>query len=289
MISNRRADIAWSVTSDGRACSSGAAQATRARITKTLREGNFHIPALPQVAIELQQLASRPDADLAAAVKLAYRDPDLAARVLAIASSPAFGARARIADLRQAAARIGLNGMRDAAMGLAMRRIFRAPGPLQERMEAESKRLYVLGCATLYLARTRGFDMMFGFLCGLFADVGRPALLSLLASWGRGQPEWLEQGRIDCALEHLHNEVGAMITAQWELPAAVVAAARDHHDIDPKREPTPLTCAVAVADAAIDAGDEIKQVLDAPGARCIGVTADHLGGLVDTILQAWSE
>ena len=146
----------------------------RKRLSRDIREGQFQIPPLPEVAVELNALANSADPDIGRAVTLIERDGQLAAKVLQVASSASYGVGAPITDVRRAAVRIGISGLRNVALALIMGRVFRC-GPLDGLMREIMQHGFITACTTGWVCRVLKIDNRTGFLCGLLHDVGKQA------------------------------------------------------------------------------------------------------------------
>jgi HD-like signal output (HDOD) protein len=244
----------------------------RLRLSREIRDGTFRIPPLPQVALELNNLANSADPDINDAVRLIKRDAQLAAKVLQIASSAAYGARSAITDLKRATLRIGINGLRDIAFAIIVGNVFRA-GALDKLMRDQARHAFVVACGSAWICRTLAMDSKSGFLCGLLHDMGRQAMLSAFGKWGKREPRWLNPAAISNVIGVMHAEVGLLVTSRWGMSDMVKACARYHHDPHQAQgsEVMPLVYAVAIADQA----DEI--VASGPEERAEQLARDSVG------------
>lgn len=265
----------------------------RERIADALRDGKFEIPPLPAVAVELNRIASSAEPDLRKATELVHRDAQLAGRVLALASSAAFGARSPITDLQKAVVRIGANGLRDIAFAVMMGKVFRCH-PLDRQMQQVNARSYLMAAMSHVICRRLKMDSKLGFLCGLLADVGQLGLLALLADFSKENRAWLRRHVIDEAIATMHTEFGALICSRWALPAAIKEVALHHHDPQAAQGAGPLALAVAASDVIVGEGggmsepqqspeERIQQLGQQPVIFYAGITPDQLPSLVETL------
>lgn len=233
----------------------------RARLSRDIREGQFQIPPLPEVAVELNALANSPDPDIGAAVTLIERDAQLAAKVLQVASSASYGLGGPITDVRRASVRIGISGLRNVALALIMGPVFRC-GPLDGLMREIMQHGFITACTTGWICRVLKIDNRTGFLCGLLHDVGKQALLAALARLARRYPQWLERAFVDEAMLTMHQEIGALVVGKWALPDVVRDCARFHHhaqEVPPERGTQPMVMAVGVANFAANLKGETAE------------------------------
>jgi hypothetical protein len=96
------------------------------RIDRFFAQAN-QLPALPEMAQRLLDCFRREDVSLVELSELIARDSALAARVLRLANSARYGTRRRVAHLPDAAALIGLNGLRGLALAAALVDVFPRP------------------------------------------------------------------------------------------------------------------------------------------------------------------
>ncbi len=185
------------------------------------------LPALPEVAHRLLETFRREDVSLVELSELIAQDTALAARVLRLANSARFGARRRVAHLPDAAALIGLNGLRGLALTACLVDAFPRPRGFDRR------RFWCQNLATAGYARTiagllghdadtaevAGLLLRSGQMLMLLAEPGKVALVESLA----GAPDSifaLEHDHFGCS----HAEVSAELAARWHLPLELVDA-----------------------------------------------------------------
>jgi HD-like signal output (HDOD) protein len=222
--------------------SSVAPVLTRERILTVARG----LPAAPQVLSELGELLQDPNTDLEQVSDLLRRDPALAARVIRIGNSPAFGGNA-LATVEEAVNRVGF-GEIFRLVGLATTSRLADRALACYGLEAEAFRASTLfhALAAEALAReAAGHDPRVAYTAGLMRGVGMIVLDRLMrdsaagaryaAEGGEGYAVW--EGR---AVALSNPEVAAVILAEWRFPADVVEGVRDHYLLGTNTAPSPL-------------------------------------------------
>lgn len=196
------------------------------------------LPTLPDVANQVAQMTMDQNYSPAALAKLISRDPSLAARVLKLANSPVYGARAKIDSIDRAAIVIGSEEVRSIALSIGAFEAIGSARPLRRRMQrsklwAHSK---FVGLAAEALARHE-FNLGQGYYVhGLVHDIGKVALdafrgdefdqvLDFIAKRRTG---WQEAEREVFGTDHV--AIGEALLTYWEFPEGLVAAAGGHHD-----------------------------------------------------------
>jgi len=196
------------------------------RIDRFFTHAN-QLPALPEVAHRLLDCFRREDVSLVELSELIARDSSLAARVLRLANSARYGARRRVAHLPDAAALIGLDGLRGLALAACLVDVFPRPRGF-DRQRFWRQNLATAGNARglalaldhdAALAEVAGLLLRSGQVLMLMAEPGLVALIESLA----GPPDsvfTLEREHFGCT----HAEVSAELAARWHLPLELVDA-----------------------------------------------------------------
>lgn len=189
----------------------------------------LELPLLPTYATQVVALCSDPDSDARSLAQLLQRDPSLAAHVLAIANSAAFGTAEPIVSLQQAIARMGVRTLAGVALSIAVKtKVFRG-GKQLARIQKLWKHCSLSAAFAREIARSRRRNVESAFLCGLLHEVGAPVVLHAIDDLQtRGGIEF-STAEIDAAIEALHAEIGERLVRAWSLPEWTHAAARYHH------------------------------------------------------------
>lgn len=197
-------------------------------VLQNLESADKHrIPMLPRVASRALQIASDPRTDFRQLEAVIQPDPMLTARVLAIANSSLYGGGAgKIANLRNAMMRLGVDVMRDVLyQSIAEAHVFRGAS------EAFLRHQRVHSCAVAYLSRdlckSIGLAADAAFLAGLMHDVGAVIVRQVLES---DPPASMQAADVPELTEILHPNVGRLVCKKWGLPDLVTDGARYHHE-----------------------------------------------------------
>lgn len=159
-------------------------------------------------------------------------DNGLAARVLALANSAAYGLPRQITDLPQAVALVGTNMVQTLAIAGSCNLLDGSSGLPQARTHAIE-----VACAARALAGRVGLSRADAFAAGLLHDVGEMLLwrqdperyAAAHAAWADAQ----EQLRGERGLYGTDHALAAREQlAEWHLPGSIVDAAADHHRPD---------------------------------------------------------
>ncbi len=209
------------------------------------RSPRYQPPLLPVIAVEIMALSQDPDASANDIVAVVERDPLLAAKVLKLAQSSAYGGGRRpTASLQDAVARLGSRALRDMVFEVSLNtRIFQAQG-CTEAME----RLRIHSVATAHIAnavcRHTGIRNDFAFLGGLLHDVGVAGLFMVLSE----MPDRPEPLGAWPAVRRVHATASGQLATLWRLPRALIDLVRHHHDLVIDGRPSPLCAVIIVAE-----------------------------------------
>jgi putative nucleotidyltransferase with HDIG domain len=163
------------------------------------------------------------------------KDPLLASRILHVANSAAFPARARATTLEQSIARIGTEGLKLAICHYSMYQAFSSQ---DERIQAAFQGIWEHSVAVALIAKEIACqldrhdrthpDAM--YLAGLLHDVGKPVVAALLLeaeklmSVHKSSVPWISPGVWRHVVDRSHRQVGVALARRWKLPPIIGAA-----------------------------------------------------------------
>jgi HD-like signal output (HDOD) protein len=195
------------------------------------------VSSLPQVATRVMQVANDRNAGAGQLKEVLECDPALCTRVLRCVNSSAYATRAKITNLQQAIAYLGLRQVRNLALTASVRSMFKEQDGLGSYNRTSLWRhLVAVGiCARMIAMRSRANNFEDMFLAGLLHDVGivledqhvHKAFATMIGSLG--------EGTTLCEAEQLHlgfdhTALAEAVTRNWNFPETVTAAVRFHHD-----------------------------------------------------------
>ena len=244
----------------------------------------LELPLLPTYATQVVALCSDPSSDARSVAQLLLRDPSLAAHVLAIANSAAFGSREPIVSLQQAIARMGVRTLADVALSIAVKtKIFRA-GAHVERVQRLWKHSAITAAWAREIARSRRHSVESAFLCGLLHEVGAPVVLQAIDDIQCKCKLQFTPAEIDAAIDQFHAELGERLVKAWSLPEWTRAAARFHHAPQEAAEFSDEVYTTHLADRLADfvEGDDELDGLD-PSLSALGMYEEDLEALKEQV------
>jgi len=262
------------------------------------------LPTMPEVASRLIRSFDDDRASLASLAELVGKDPALAAKVMRMANSSRYSPGHTISTLKDAAAALGMDSLRNLALAACMSGTFpQIPG--LDRSVFWRHGLTTAAYARL-LSGALQLDADTAYLAGLMLRTGQ--ILMALAQPAQvadveahvqepGSRFSLEMHRFACT----HADVTAELAARWTFPARLVEAFKD---ASAPMEARPFSLLAAVlhlaeilADAAqlqvaasqaltLAAPDLVEHLhLDLPFLESKIAAAGDLGGDVDGLIQ----
>ena len=209
---------------------------------------SYRPPLLPTVALEVHQLSLRSDVGADQLVAVLEKDAVLAAQVLRVAGSAAFGGwRQNDVSLKMAVVRLGMRNLASVVWEVAAgMRVFRSA---RYNATMEQIRTHSTLCAHLcrLIASRKALSTETAFLCGLLHDIGMAATLLVLSDRPKDEPS-IAPSVLDEVLRQTHQEVSGMVAQLWKLPAEVQEVLATHHSFPAGQPPKPLSAVVAFAE-----------------------------------------
>lgn len=195
------------------------------------------IPPRPEIVSVLFQEMSRDEPDLGRVSRQISADVGLAAAMLKIVNSPAFGRDTKARSVAQAVSMLGMRNVSSIATGLAIRQSLGggAQGGFERFWDTAEK--VALGCS--YLAQAlRGIPVEEAFTVGLFHDCGIPMLMRRFPNYREALELANRTG--DRSFFDIENEavgtdhgvVGYFLARSWNLDDDLSQALLRHHEVD---------------------------------------------------------
>jgi HD-like signal output (HDOD) protein len=181
------------------------------------------LPPRPQVLVDLSRELGRDEPDLTRVARCVASDVALAAAMLKLANSPAYGGSRRIETLGQALNMLGLKQVGVMVTSMVMRKVLRTDDPQLTRFwDVSAKRSWALAS----LARSlKGVDVEVAQTFGLFCDVGIPLLMQRFS----GYTKVLQAANLDTVRSFTQVEQNEMQT-DHALIGALMLSEQDVHE-----------------------------------------------------------
>ncbi|RME93243.1 MAG: HDOD domain-containing protein [Candidatus Hydrogenedentota bacterium] len=193
------------------------------------------IPTFPQNIQEVIQICEDPEAGVSDVTKKIEADPALASQLLKLANSALYAGSSKVTSLAQAAARAGLNAIRDMAVALSAKKIIESRYKVfQDFWKHANQTAFYAKQLADHLGRKEQAESM--YISGLLHDLGK---IILQAVEPESSEKIIKRERPDLKintsiLEEVqlgisHSQVGAKIAMHWHFPEELVSAIDHHH------------------------------------------------------------
>lgn len=192
------------------------------------------LPTLPETARHILNLTNDPMLSIGELQKVVERDPAITAKILSVANSAFFGVSVQTNMLHDAIMRIGINNVKNIAVGISVLTLFG-----DGKITSDYKRLFnhsvIVGLVAGALAKKFKTVIREDILIdGLLHDLGYlilnryfPEIYQKILSSFQGSASLLDAEKD--IIRYSHAEVGFWLAEQWRLPNAVSDTILHHH------------------------------------------------------------
>ena len=230
-------------------------QQVKQDIIKALENDNLVLPTLPEVALQVREIAEDVTSSIADLTKVLGRDAALSARMIKVANSPLIRASAPVSDLTTAVSRLGIDLTSNLAMGLAMEQMFQATSDIvDKRMRACWSKSIEIAASSQVLARHfTKLQPDQALLAGLTHQIGQ---LPILAFAENNESLLNDPFILSKVLAVLHPSLGSYIMKMWDFPEELATVPKNYLVFDRKRDSADYADIVQVATLQSYAGTD---------------------------------
>ena len=241
------------------------------------------LPTLPQTVQRVREATDDPDVGLKDIAELISRDPPIAAKMLQLANSAAYGFQSRVEDIGHATSLLGARETYSAVLSSAILDVTESASGF-DHVKYWNDSTFCAAAAKAIAQACAPALKSTAFMGGLLHDIGRFAL----AQTAPGQ-----YGKIDSSLSGsaliteerktfliAHPEAGFFLAAHWDLPEVIADAIRFHHNPDLSRAEGHTAHIVALAARLTEYRNESEDGMGAFPDDCVAycekLGLDHL-------------
>lgn len=174
------------------------------------------LPTLPEVALQVRDIAESEDSAIMDLVKVISNDTALSARIIRVCNSPLFRGSRAIENLNMAVSRLGMAYTSNLAMGLAMEQMFQATSDMiDKRLRATwQTSTEVAGVCHVLAQHYTRLKPDQATLAGLVHLIGVLPILRYVED----QDIQISSTMLDNVIDELHPRLGAEILKKWDFP-----------------------------------------------------------------------
>lgn len=194
------------------------------------------IPAQPHIINAIKEAGD----DLEKIAQLINQDPSIAASVLKIVNSAAFGIKSKIASIERAVMMLGIGRIKTLVNSQALQASLGGAEALEVTRFWDGANDIAAICYLLAMELDRVVLPDDAYSLGLFHNCGIIMLAQKYEDYWQTLAESYDESHQGCDLISLediryqsnHAVIGYYIAKSWKLPEAMVQVIRHHHDLD---------------------------------------------------------
>jgi HD-like signal output (HDOD) protein len=196
-----------------------------------MESGELVLPTLPEVALQVREVASDPNATSSKLADIIATDAALSARLLKVANSPLYRGRVPIESIQMAVSRMGLQMVKNLVTSLVMDQMFQSGNQkLNKRLRALWEQSTKISAAAQVLAsKCAGIKTDEAMLGGLIHGIG---VLPILIRAQKDEVLFNNDTQLDRLIDSIYAKLGGAILERWEFPDKLIAVARDHKNLN---------------------------------------------------------
>ncbi len=193
-----------------------------------------NLPSLPAIAIQVLELAQKPEADMVEIARIISKDPALSGKILRTVNSSFYGRSHNVSTISHALVILGLQSVKTLVLGFSLvSNLSKDKAKGFKHLTYWKRSVFTATAARVIAARIGLVEQEEAFLAGLLADIGMLVLDQVIGEpYGQvhaGIKSHQELAAAEQAtLGATHAEVGGMLAELWKLPP-VLSAPIAHH------------------------------------------------------------
>lgn len=185
-------------------------------ILEAIESDKLILPTLPEVALQVRDIAEAEDSSIMDLVRVISNDTALSARLIRVCNSPLFRGSRAIENLNMAVSRLGMAYTSNLAMGLAMEQMFQATTDMiDKRLRATwQTSTEVAGLCHVLAQQYTKLKPDQATLAGLVHLIGVLPILRYVED----RDVQVSSVMLDNVIDEIHPRIGATILRRWEFP-----------------------------------------------------------------------
>jgi HD-like signal output (HDOD) protein len=200
-----------------------------ATIIKKLYKGNIHLPVLPRIVREIQDVLAAEEPSIDALVPVIEKDTVISGKLVGVANSPLYRGVDAVTDLRAAIVRLGIEATHAAVSTITSKLLFDSDNTsLKEILEKHWLHSFATACCGKLIAekvQLKNADTV--FLMGITYDLGNVLLMKAIADLSPDTS--FEDIALLKAIHEIHTTFGATLLKKWKFPDTFIRLAELHH------------------------------------------------------------
>lgn len=252
--------------------------------------GDVRLPVMPSAATRALEMARDPNLDISDLTAVLDHDPAIAANILRVASSAAYGGGTDIQCLDGAINRIGTRTFIQLVSAFAIQSEIYGGSERSDLLTGYRRHASATACVASDIARRVRIDGGSAFLCGLLFTVGKPVILHLIQDLQRLLERTASEPTIETLVEQFHVEMARQICREWQMPP-VIQAVCGRADTDDSEDFQTEKIVTSFADRLAGwvcgfAESSVDELADTVEAGFLQVSADDVQDILDAARES---
>jgi len=203
------------------------AKQVKQEIITALENDELVLPTLPEVALQIREVAEDVTSSIGDLTAIISRDAALSARMVKVANSPLIRATVPVSDLNTAVSRLGIDLTSNLAMGLAMEQMFQATNDIiDKKMRAcWSKSIEIAASSQVLAKHFTDLQSDMALLAGLTHQIGMLPILAFAEQNDSLIQDGMALGKV---IHVLHPSLGSYILKKWDFPEKLVQVPKNY-------------------------------------------------------------
>lgn len=202
--------------------------------------GNFEIPTMSKVALQVLELLRSPDSKLPEIVSNIEMDPGMNLQILRTVNSAAVGLSQTVKSVQHAITLLGRAQVEALVLAMAVKQTI----PEKDDEQFDGHAFWLLSSRRACVARALTLTLNDGlapevFTSALLQDVGVPLIAKahgadhadVVSAWTQAREGLLSEFERR-ALQKSHIEVGSLLAQHWDLPDYLIDTIAGHEELD---------------------------------------------------------
>ena len=196
-------------------------------IIHALENDDLVLPTLPEVALQVRDVAENVTSSISDLTKVLSRDAALSARMVKVANSPLIRASVPVSDLSTAVSRLGIDLTSNLAMGLAMEQMFQATSDIVDKhmRTCWSKSIEIAASCQVLARHFTDLQPDQALLAGLTHQIGKLPILSFAET---NENLLNDAFALSKVLNVLHPSLGSYILKMWDFPEELISVPKNY-------------------------------------------------------------
>lgn len=193
-----------------------------------IKNDRITLPSLPEVALKVREAVDNGNTTASKLAEIIANDTALSAKLLQVANSPLYRAKAEITNLQMAIMRMGYNTVRTLMMTLAMKQVFQPTSALLQKhfQETWQTSVNVSAICRAMAALCPNLDSEQAMLAGLIHQIGKLPILTLAEQMPDLAKDKATLARL---LDSLHPQISGVIMEHWRFPKSLYQVVTEYN------------------------------------------------------------